>query len=492
MIIHAMLLKAGVLSLLLLLASRLLGLLRESAQAAAFGTSGLGDVSVLMLTLPDWISGVLASGALAYVLLPYWARQTAASVRQSQVLVGYGLLVAGAVVAVLLWMLRLPVVGMLASGLQPALRSEAAHALAWSALAIPAALLATLWATRLQHERDFAGMYAANLVVNGVLVGALFLVAKQPQADWVVPVLGVSLLIAMLARLGWLGWRVRMVRAPAPGEGGRAEPLPAVSIWAWAALSAGMPLALPFVARSLASQSGEGAMATFNYAWKLVELPLVLAIQLVASLAFPSISRALAGQQDPASAIRAAFALAWALACAAAAVLLAGAPALAQLLFGWGRMDATAVARVAAWGATGAWGLLPQALIAVGLTVLASLARLHATAWAYAAGLAALGAAGALGWHEGGQLMWVLNAVFGGVALVVLVAMVRNRPRALAWLPGREMLPPLVLVVLAQLASARFGSFVGVESLAWLALLAIAVVATGWFTSPALRSALRR
>jgi hypothetical protein len=41
-IIQAMFLKAGALSLALLLASRLLGLARESAQAAAFGTSGLG------------------------------------------------------------------------------------------------------------------------------------------------------------------------------------------------------------------------------------------------------------------------------------------------------------------------------------------------------------------------------------------------------------------------------------------------------------------
>ncbi len=70
-----MFLKAGALSLALLLASRLLGLLRESVQAAAFGASGLADVVVLMLTLPDWLAGVLASGALAYVLVPAWAGQ---------------------------------------------------------------------------------------------------------------------------------------------------------------------------------------------------------------------------------------------------------------------------------------------------------------------------------------------------------------------------------------------------------------------------------
>ena len=40
-----MFLRAGLLSLSLLLASRLLGLARESVQAAAFGATGLGDVA---------------------------------------------------------------------------------------------------------------------------------------------------------------------------------------------------------------------------------------------------------------------------------------------------------------------------------------------------------------------------------------------------------------------------------------------------------------
>ena len=79
-----MFLKAGAVSLVLLLASRLLGLARESAQAAAFGTSGLADVAVLMLTLPDWLAGMLASGALAYVWVPAWAGSPASRVKASQ------------------------------------------------------------------------------------------------------------------------------------------------------------------------------------------------------------------------------------------------------------------------------------------------------------------------------------------------------------------------------------------------------------------------
>ena len=62
-----MFLKAGLLSLMLLLASRVLGVLRETALAAALGSSGMADVVIVMLTLPDWLAGVLVSGALADV-----------------------------------------------------------------------------------------------------------------------------------------------------------------------------------------------------------------------------------------------------------------------------------------------------------------------------------------------------------------------------------------------------------------------------------------
>lgn len=74
-----MYLRAGVFSLGLLLLSRALGLLRESAQAAAFGSTGMGDAVIVMFTLPDLLVGMLISGALAYVLLPAWAQQKAAT-----------------------------------------------------------------------------------------------------------------------------------------------------------------------------------------------------------------------------------------------------------------------------------------------------------------------------------------------------------------------------------------------------------------------------
>lgn len=495
-----MFLKAGALSLALLLASRLLGLLRESAQAAAFGASGLADAVVLMLSLPDWLAGVLASGALAYVLLPAWARQDAGGVAAMQRRLAVVLLGAGLALCVLLALGRYPLVELLAAGLDAGLRPPAAQALLWSAASVPLALLASLWATRLQHERDFAGMYGANLVVNGMLIAALAVAAfgsGAPQSA--IAVVGCGLLAAMGLRLFWLNRRQRPFAVPVPLDSVQTAPLPQVRVWLWGGLAAGLPLMLPFAARSIASGAGEGALAVFNYAWKLIELPLMLAIQLVAVLAFPAIARALApprAQQAPveaAAAIRPAFALAWTLACAAVAVLLWASPLLARVLFGWGRMDWASVVLVAEWGQVGSWSLLPQALIAVCMVVLAAQGRLSAVVLAHAAALGALLAAARwAGLGEGHDLMLVLDGLLGLVALAAMLAL--GPAAARHWLPW----PAFAAAGTALLASAAVHAsgllHAGntTRQLAAATVSALLVVGLAALASADLRRALRR
>jgi peptidoglycan biosynthesis protein MviN/MurJ (putative lipid II flippase) len=485
-----MFLRAGLLSLALLLASRLLGLARESVQAAAFGATGLGDVAVLMLSLPDWLAGVLASGGLAYVLLPAWAKQGGGQVAASQRRAAHGLLLAGCAAAAVLAAIHPLAVEALAGGLPRELVPAADAALLWSATALPLALLASLWATRLQFERDFVGLYGANLVVNLLLITALAEVAwlVAGPAEAAVHVLGAGLLAAMVARLLWLAWRQRpFSTVPPQAEGSE---LPRAPVWFWAVASAGLPLALPFAARSLASQQGPGALATFNYGWKLAELPLLLAVQLVATLALGPIAQALgraASRDEAARTIRRGFALAWALACASAAGLAVAAPALAQLLFGWGRMQGGALAQVADWGRIAAWGLLPQALTAIALTILASQARMRAAVAAYAVALALLLAFGP---RDGAALMAWLNVLFGGICVVTLVAVGEGLR---LWLPWRALAVALAALLAVHGVLALAGA---PAQLAWQLLAGVVagllVLAATWWGSEDLRAALRR
>jgi peptidoglycan biosynthesis protein MviN/MurJ (putative lipid II flippase) len=168
----------------------------------------------------------------------------------------------------------------------------------------------------------------------------------------------------------------------------------------------------------------------------------VLAVQLVASLAFPAITRTQPGTPERQRALGLAFVLAWALACAAVCVVATFSLPIASLLFGWGRMSASDLEMIAQWSAIGIWSLLPQALIAVVLTVMATAGRMHAAVWVLAAGLAAMLAAGLLGDMNGVRVMWLLNAVFGCMA-VVLMAL--ERRRIWASLPCAAGLMPLVV-----------------------------------------------
>ena len=123
-----MFLKAGLLSLMLLLASRVLGVLRETALAAAFGSSGMADVAIVMLTLPDWLAGVLVSGALAYVLLPQWAKESAAQQDATQNRVARRLLMMALALAGLMCIFQAPLGALLLPGVSPRLQGLAGQA----------------------------------------------------------------------------------------------------------------------------------------------------------------------------------------------------------------------------------------------------------------------------------------------------------------------------------------------------------------------------
>jgi hypothetical protein len=154
-------------------------------------------------------------------------------------------------------------------------------------------------------------------------------------------------------------------------------------------------------------------------------------------------------------------------------------------------MDAGALARIAEWGAVGAWSLLPQALIAVALTVLAAQRRMKAAVGAYAVALGVLLAIGLWARPDGALLMWALDAVFAGVAAAALGAL---GPRVKEWLPLRSMAISLAcLTVVAVLAvKLPFDAFAPWPGLFAAVGAGLAVMAASWWGSVDLRTALAR
>ncbi len=392
-----MYLRAGLISFSLLILSRVLGLLRESVQASVFGVSPTADAVVTMLTFPDIASAVFASGALSFAMLPWWARQKHAQILQGQCLMAYTLLTAGALLCSWMWLDT----ARWAQWLLPALMNGGDAALALvavrgAALALPMAFLSAVWYTRLQHEGDAVGMYGMNVAHTGVIVLAMLCTGWALSLGTSVAVwLAGGLLAAFALRLVFLAVRVRRADAQSLAMAvalpdGPDTLLPPPKVWLLAALAVGLPAALPLVARSLASHEGAGALATFNYAWKLVELPNLLAIQLVATLAFPALTKAYARGLALDERLRIALSLSWVLACAAVLGLVIAAQPLAAVLYGWGKMGPAQVQLVGAWTQIGAWALLPLALLAVLGLIAATLSRLLLLVCAYALALLSL------------------------------------------------------------------------------------------------------
>ena len=146
--------------------------------------------------------------------------------------------------------------------------------------------------------------------------------------------------------------------------------------------------------------------------------------------------------------------------------------------------------------------MLPQALLAVALTVLASVGSMRFAVLAYVLALALLLAVGAAGWTAGESLMWGLNAGFVVAALVAGGAL--GAPALRHWLPVRALLAPsLALAVVASLAHWWGGAGAAAAvlvrdlgpkqalSIVGIVFSATFVIASAWLSGPGLRQALR-
>jgi branched-chain amino acid transport system permease protein len=89
---------------------------------------------------------------------------------------------------------------------------------------------------------------------------------------------------------------------------------------------------------------------------------------------------------------------------------------VAQLLFGWGRMQQGALADVAQWGRIRGWSLLPQALVAIALAALAAQQRLRVAVLVHGGALLVLLLAAP---RQGAVLMVWLDCLWAAIALVL-------------------------------------------------------------------------
>lgn len=335
--------SSTVLLSLALLAGRGAGLARELTLASLFGVSKDADVAVLLLALPDLMVNLLVSGGLSAALMPRFAlldpAGRAALYRNvaAASLVVFGLL--AAVVAVFPKF----VFQILAPGVELPVNSGIVSAVA---LAMPLTALAGVTGAYLNSANRFFITGCGTLIFNLCVLAALLLVHSPADALWL---LSFGIFAGAAVRWGaqlfvlpahvWRDWRQTFHLE-----------MPLLRAFCAASLAAALTLLAPVLVRAIASTIGAGAIASLNYAQKLVELPVGILITSISTVALPRLSRLYVEKRPEVASQALSRDTQYALLLSLAVVLfgLAFADAAVQVLFGRGQMGEPALARVTA------------------------------------------------------------------------------------------------------------------------------------------------
>jgi putative peptidoglycan lipid II flippase len=279
-------LGAGAVLALTLAAGRLSGLLREMQLAASFGVTSNGDLAVILLTLPDLLVNVLLAGGLSAALVPRLRALSPleASSLFKSTMIGVAAFFAAAAAAIVVW--PGATFAILAPGMAAVDVDLHRRALGAVALAIPLTAITGVTTAYLNAHQRFFVAGCGTLIFNLCVIGAL-LVADSSIAMALSLALGIALgamlrAASQLAALPHSAWERR-------ARPGRLDG-PFVRAFMAATGAASLMLLVPIVVRALASLTGAGSIASFNYATKLVEVPVGILISAAGTVALARLS----------------------------------------------------------------------------------------------------------------------------------------------------------------------------------------------------------
>jgi integral membrane protein MviN len=345
----------------LTLASRVLGLLRDSLIARYIGASFASDAFLIAFRLPNMFRALFAEGAFASAFIPMFNQKVAnkdgpglpAGITFAEQALSV-LLPVLLVMTVLLEVFAWPVTWILSGSFNDVSRDQFAFAVLLSRLTIPYLLfisLVSLLGGILNSLHKFWVNAAAPILLNVTQITALLafhssdpLVTARNQA------LAVS--IAGLLQLIWLAWACRAngvrLRLRLPVWNADVKRLLAL-IWPAAAGAGAVQINLVISTALAASMLASGSVTYIYLADRLNQLPLGLIGIGLGTVLLPTISRQLGAGEEAAAMETQNRGLELALLLtlpAAAALIVCGGP-IAAALFSYGRFDAVDVAHTA-------------------------------------------------------------------------------------------------------------------------------------------------
>lgn len=345
-----------------LLIGRLLGFVREATIAGTLGVDRTADVAIFLIGLPDFLVNVLGAGGFTAILVVAYRRRPEEAAR---LLLQSSLSIFAAVgaLACVLILFRSFLIDTLAPGFDAVSRQHAMDLLPFALLSAPIAAMTGAAVGFLQAQSRFFMASIGGAVINSVLIAALLVAPSDRQLSYLAAgiIVGAGCRWLMLATsIGSRGmstpffrpWRVDMNLARA---------------FALAATTEGIVFLYPFALRAIATLFGIGALASVNYATKLVQLPLGLAVMTLTTVLLPRLASLAPekGETVPSGFLELArHGLYWilGLGVTAVAILTVHSGWLVDLAFGWGEINASELANIAFYAAVFSLNLIPMAL----------------------------------------------------------------------------------------------------------------------------------
>lgn len=366
--------RATLLSAVLSMAGAALGLARDQALAHLFGAGAETDAFLVAWTVPELAATLLIEDGMAFVLVPAFSaalalralgKSTPDPVRALVAASLPRLCLAFAATAALLVAGAPLLVSVLAPGLpDPALAVSCTRLTATCVLSFG---LAGYFSSALRAHRAFLAPGAIYIAYNIAIITTMFVLGARwgVRATALGVALGGCLMVAVqapsLARR--IAGRARRSDLGYDGDGGR--PL-APSLVCAVLLFALCRQSQVLIERYLASGLPSGAISHLNYAQKIAQLPMSLA-SMVCVVTFPVVAQALAegDLRRARDRVERDLLLVASLVLLGAAVVVACAPQIVQLLFQRGAFTAQDTAATASVMRVYAAGLLGQTLVGV-------------------------------------------------------------------------------------------------------------------------------
>jgi putative peptidoglycan lipid II flippase len=291
---------ASVIMMSSVLLSRVFGLLREVVLASQGGTSAEVDVYVASFLIPDFVNHLLASGALSLVFIPLFQKYLAHNDREHAWRLFSNVFTTGTVVIIVLLTLAMsftePILSVLGKNIDNPARPELmAKTARMTRIILPAQLFffwGALFMAVQYAQKQFIFAALAPLIYNvGIIVGGVFfyrLVGIEAFSWGVLTGAFAGSVCVQLIGARRVGMRLRMFIDFRDRDLLRYFLLSLPFI-----VGIGMTYANELLFRFFASyvREGTGAIASLNYALRIMMIPVGLFGQAFAAASFPFISQ---------------------------------------------------------------------------------------------------------------------------------------------------------------------------------------------------------